>query len=277
MKKILVPTDFSSCANNAAELALKIAQKANARVEFLHILVTPIDWVALDIRKESQYPEIKKQIGHAKAELGQWVKRAKELGITGVKVISFTQGNEEIVNHAQNHGHDLIVMGSHGASGLKELVMGSNAQKVVQEARTPVLIVKENLKKLNIRNMVFASTFLEDVHQSFHLIIDFADLMEAYNNLLYVNVPEQFEESHESESRMKSFLTRCPRGTCSINVFNAETPEKGILQFAEDRGMDLIALVTHGRKGIKGLFASSLTEKLVNHSALPVLSVNIEI
>jgi K+-sensing histidine kinase KdpD len=168
-------------------------------------------------------------------------------------------------------------MGSHGASGLKELVMGSNAQKVVQEARTPVLIVKENLKELNIRNMVFASTFLEDVHQPFHLIIDFADLMEAYNNLLYVNVPEQFEESQESESRMKSFLTRCPRGTCSINVFNAETPEKGILQFAEDRGMDVIAIVTHGRKGIKGLFASSLTEKIVNHSALPVLSVNMQV
>ena len=277
MKKILIPTDFSPCANNAAELALHIAQKANAEIEFLHILVTPIDWVALDIRKESQYPEIKKQIGHAKSELAKWVKRAKALGLESGRVLTFSQGSEEIVNHAENHGHDLIVMGSHGASGLKELVMGSNAQKVVQEAKTPVLIIKEDLKKLKFENMVFASTFLEDVHQPFHLIIDFADLMEAYNNLLYVNVPEQFEESQESESRMKSFLTRCPRGTCSINVFNAETPEKGILQFAEDRGMDIIAIVTHGRKGIKGLFASSLTEKLVNHSALPILSVNMQV
>lgn len=277
MKKILVPTDFSPCANNAANLALQIAEKANAEIEFLHILVTPIDWVALDIRKESQYPEVKKQIGHAKSELSKWVKRAKGLGLQSGKVLTFTQGSEEIVNHAESHGHDLIVMGSHGASGLKELVMGSNAQKVVQEAKTPVLIIKENVKKLNIKNMVFASTFLEDVHRPFHQIIDFADLMEAYNNLLYVNVPKQFEESQESESRMKNFLTRCPRGTCGINVFNAETPEKGILQFAEDRGMDVIAIVTHGRKGIKGLFASSLTEKLVNHSPLPVLSVNIQV
>jgi nucleotide-binding universal stress UspA family protein len=276
MKKILVPTDFSPCANNAAELALQIAQKANANIDFLHILVTPIDWVVLDIRKESQYPEVKKQIGHAKSELIKWVKRAKGLGLKSGKVLTFTQGSEEIVNHAESHSHDLIVMGSHGASGLKELVLGSNAQKVVEEAKTPVLIVKENVKKLNIKNMVFASTFLEDVHRPFHQIIDFADLMEAYNNLLYVNVPKSFEESQESESRMKSFLTRCPRGTCSINVFNAETPEKGILQFAEDRGMDVIAIVTHGRKGIKGLFASSLAEKLVNHSAVPILSVNMQ-
>ena len=73
---------------------------------------------------------------------------------------------------------------------------------------------------------------------------------------------------------MKSFLEECPRGTCSINVYNDTSPEIGILHFAEDKEMDLIAVVTHGKKG---LFQTSLTERLVNHSPLPVLSVNIQL
>lgn len=271
MKKILVPTDFSDCANNAATIALQIAQSADAQIDFFHILVTPIDWVKLDIQKEKQYPEIKQQIGYAKSELNRWRNAAQQLGLKSEKILTFSQGTEVIVEHAQSHQYDLIVMGSHGASGLKEAFIGSNTQKLILAAATPVLIIKDRVEKLEVKNIVFASTFVEEVHHPFHHIIDFADLMNAHINLLYINAPNHFEESKKSEGRMKSFLNKCPRGTCSINVYNDFSPEKGILHFAADRTMDLIAVVTHGKRG---LFQSSLTERLVNHSQLPILSVN---
>lgn len=271
MKKILVPTDFSDCANSAAQSAIQIAQSANAQIDFFHILVTPIDWVKLDIQKEKQYPEIKRKIGHAKSELEKWRKTAEQSGLKSEKILTFSQGTEIIIEHAQSHDYDLIVMGSHGASGLKETFIGSNTQLLVRKAATPVLIIKENVEKLELQNIAFASTFVEEVHQPFHHIIDFADLMKAHINLLYINTPNHFEKSKKSEGRMKEFLDKCPRGTCSINVYNDLSPEAGILHFAEDKVMDLIAVVTHGKRG---LFQSSLTERLVNHSSLPVLSVN---
>jgi nucleotide-binding universal stress UspA family protein len=272
MRKILVPTDFSDCAGNAAKVALQIAQKAKAQVDFLHILVTPIDWVSLDLQKEKRYPEVKKKIGLAKFVLQKWMKRAQRLGLESENTLTFSQGTEAIVRYAQDHQYDLIVMGSHGASGFKEAVLGSNAQRLVTEATTPVLIIKNKIEEFKIENILFSSTFKEDVHHPFHHIIDFADLMKAQINLLFVNDRKHFEESRKSENRMKSFLDKCPRGTCSINVYNDSSPETGILHFAEDRKIDLIAIVTHGKKG---LFQSGLTERLVNHSQLPVLSVNI--
>ena len=82
--------------------------------------------------------------------------------------------------------------------------------------------------------------------------------MKTQINLFYINDRKNFKESRKSENRMKSFLEKCPRGTCSINVYNDNSPEAGILHFAEDRDIDLIAIVTHGKKG---LFQSRLTER----------------
>lgn len=271
MKRILVPTDFSDCANSAANAAIQIAKVANAQIDFFHILVTPIDWVKLDIKKEKQYPEVKKKIGYAKSELEKWKRVAQQSGLKSEKILTFSQGTEIIVEHAQSHKYDLIVMGSHGISGLKEAIMGSNTQKLVREATTPVLVIKEQVKEFKVKNIVFASTFIEEVHHPFRHIIAFADLMKTHIHLLYINDPNHFEESKTSESRMKGFLEKCPRGTCSINVYNDFSPEKGILHFAENRAVDLIAVVTHGKRGF---FKSSLTERLVNHSSLPILSVN---
>lgn len=272
MKKILVPIDFSDCADNAAVVALQIAQKASAQIDFFHSLVTPIDWVKLDIQKEKRYPETMKKISRAKSMLRNWVNDAQQLGLKSESILTFSQGTESIELQAQSHQYDLIVMGSHGASGLKEALIGSYTQKLVRESSTPVLIIKAGVEEFKVEKIAFVSTFEEDVHHSFNHIIAFANLMEAHINLLYVNVPRHFEESRKSEAKMRDFLEKCPRGTCSINVYNDTSPEAGFFHFSEDRNIDLIAIVTHGKKG---LFRSSLTERLVNHSALPILSVNI--
>ncbi len=59
MKNILVPTDFSDCAKAAEDIALEFAKKANAKIHFLHLLMTPVDWVKLSLEKEKLYPETK--------------------------------------------------------------------------------------------------------------------------------------------------------------------------------------------------------------------------
>ena len=100
----------------------------------------------------------------------------------------FDVGREEIIKHIPFHHHDFVVMGSHGASGAKELFVGSNAQKVLRDATVPVLIIKEK-SKWPVKNVVFASNFEEDVIEPFRTVVNFADLNESNIHLLYVNVP----------------------------------------------------------------------------------------
>lgn len=273
MKNILVPTDFSNCARAAESIALELALKAKAEIHFLHIADTPVDWVKLPLEKEKLFPETLALIAHAKSELFELKKRAENLGLEVKTYLTFNESRKGIDAHIKQHHHDFVVMGSHGASGLKTLI-GSNAQKVVRYSPAPVLIVKEQVQPFKVDNIVFASTFQIDVHKPFQKILEFADLMDAEIHLLNVNMPFHFQESDKAEEKMKAFLEDCPRGTCSINIYNAHNEERGIRKFAESINADLIAMTTHGKTGFLKMISPSITESLVNHSTIPVLSVN---
>jgi nucleotide-binding universal stress UspA family protein len=274
MKNILVPTDFSDCAKAAEDIGFKIAKKANAEIHFLHLLTTPTDWVKLTLEKEKLYPETKAKIGTAKNELNELRKRAKKAGVVSKEFLVFDKNKVEITDHIEHHKHDFIIMGSHGTHGIKE-VLGSNTQKVVRNAKVPVLVLKDKLSDINFKNIVFASTFQEDVHQSFHKVIEFADLMGAQIHLLNVNLPFHFIESDEAEENMNVFMKSCPRGNCTINIYNALNEERGIQKFAKKINADVISLTTHGKSGFMKMISPSITESLVNHSSFPILSVNI--
>ncbi len=276
MHNILIPTDFSPISVNAVNIALQIAEKAGAEVHFLHGIATPIDWERLKLQKENRYPELKHQIGHAKGELSKLVNKAEALGLKAKQFLYFNKGREDLIEHVRHHHHDFMVMGSHGAKGIREFFIGSNTQKMIRDAPCPVLVVKQEPIK-TINRIVFASNFHNDVQQPFNKVVELADLMSAEIHLLYVNMPFQFEETDQSKANMQHFLKRCPRGgTCSMNIYNALKEDRGIQKFAEEIHADLIALTTHGRKGFMRMIAPSITESLVNHSKIPVLSVNID-
>lgn len=274
MKNILVPTDFSDCARAAEDIGLEIANKANAEIHFLHIINTPVDWVNLSIEKESLYPETKEEIGLAKYELDELVRRAEKMGLKVKQFLTFNKGRVEIDQHIKHHKHDFVVMGSHGTEGFREIT-GSNTQKVARYSPSPVLVIKKKSKKFEVKNIVFASTFEEDVNLPFQKIIAFADLMNAQIHLLYVNMPFQFKETDEAEANMQAFLEKYPRGNCTINIFNALNEERGIQKFAKNINADVIALTTHGKTGFMKMISPSITESLINHSDIPILSVNI--
>lgn len=274
MKNILIPTDFSNCARAAEDIGLDIAKKSNSEIHFLHLLNTPVDWAKLPLKKEELYPDTKEQIGYAKNELNKLVRRAEKMGLKVQEFLVYDKGNEEIYQHTTHHQHDFIIMGSHGINGFKEIV-GSNAQKVVRNSNVPVMVIKEKPKKFDIQNIVFASTFKENVDPSFHKVVEFADLMKAQIHLLNVNLPYNFKETDEAESDMQAFLEKCPRGTCKTHIYNALNEERGIQKFAERINADLIAMTTHGKSGFLRLMAPSITESIINHSKKPVLSVNI--
>jgi len=276
MKNILVPTDFSDCARVAEEMGLEIAKKANAEIHFLHLLATPTDWLKLSLQKEKLYPETKAKIGLARNALNELNKKAEKAGIQSKEFLVFDEDREEIEKHISHHQHDFIVMGSHGAKGFKELI-GSNTQKVVRNSPAPVLVVKNRPGNFEVKNIVFASTFQEEVHQSFQKIIEFAELMKAKIHLLNVNMPFHFKETDEAEADMQAFLKKCARGTCSINIYNALNEERGIQKFAESINADVIAMTTHGKTGFIKMLSPSITESLVNHSDIPVLSVNVNV
>lgn len=273
MKHILIPTDFSDCANYALEVAGVIAKKTDATLHIVHVYERPLQNLrnaTLDVKANSA---ILKQIDEQLENLSdmpylQGVKLDRHI----LPDVSIT----DIVENSEFSNADLIVMGSHGASGWKELLVGSNTEKIVRIANAPVLTIKKKHDNFKLEDMVFASTFYTEVESVFPKIKAFADVFDATIHLLKVVTRTHFETSMLSKKLMTDFAKKFDLKKYTINTFNDDDLEDGIIHFSESINADMISLTTHGRTGISHLINGSLAEDVVNHINRPVLSVKIK-
>ncbi len=142
-EQILVPYDASSYANHAFDDALKIAEKFGSKITVLTVLGTKVEQstgISLERAIEIQegYEDVATKI------LKDLEGLAKEIGVEfSFKVIYEPSRYKGIVNFSNSNSMDLIVMGSHGRSGIKKALLGSVASGVVEHANCPVLIIKK--------------------------------------------------------------------------------------------------------------------------------------
>ena len=141
--RILVPTDFSEPSDAALECARVVAAKFGASLHLLHVVEAPFVTGLGSEMFIAESPAVQAELfEEAKARLAH---RAASAGNSGVKVSTEIIGGtsaRSIVDYANHRGMNLIVMGTHGRSGMAHLLMGSVAEKVVRNAPCPVLTVR---------------------------------------------------------------------------------------------------------------------------------------
>ncbi len=274
MKKILVPTDFSKEAENAIKIAAKLAKKHDCELILLHLLDQQL-YSYSDSSNSSQLPEALFFMQLAHKEFENITNKPYLKGITVHEMIDFKEVELGVMEISKEHNIDLVVMGSQGASGLKELFVGSTAEKVVRYSDTPVLVVKNDQPNFHIDDFVFASDFNEDNKESYKKAVKLAKTFNAKIHLLMVNTIGNFTTTASARVRITEFIKDVSFDNYTINIYNDETPEKGILNFSQIMGADLIGISTHGRQGLSHFFNGSLSEDLVNHAQKPVITFRI--
>ena len=273
MKRILVPTDFSPQAENALKVAAQIAVKNKAEIYLEHSLDLPSHLAVGG--SGSAKPESLYFIRLAEKNFTELLKREYLFDIDVHEAI----GHDEIYNDVKlavkEKEIDLIVMGLHGTSGFKEMFIGSNAEKVVRTSEIPVLVIKNEHDIFDVKDFVFATDFSEECRKPFASAQKFAKDVGAKIHLLYVNTPSDFRTSEDADQIMKKFLTGMGAENYSLNIYNDTSVEKGILGFAKKIGAQLIGMSTHDRKGLSHFFNGSVSEDLVNHANMPVITFKI--
>jgi len=143
-KNILVPYDFTNFGDKAFEKAMEIAKKFDSKLTLLTVIGSDIDTSGMDwVRAQEVYDE---EENKTKAKLSKIKDSNKYDHVdVSVKIIHNPSVVDGILAFAENNDIDLIVMGSHGRSGFKKLVLGSVASGVVTKARCPVLIIKSSI------------------------------------------------------------------------------------------------------------------------------------
>lgn len=274
MKKIIVPIDFSKHSEYALKTAALLAKKYDLTVYALHML----DLQEFSI---SESPSSHQEKGVfflklAEKKFKSFLAKEYLKDVHLVPIIKHYKVFSEVNKVAEEVNADLVIMGSHGATGLKEFFVGSNTEKVIRYANLPVLIVKNEIKDISFNNIVIATDFSEEAIPAFKNTLQALDFLQAKKHILYVNLPnEKFKTTPEMETMANNFLTKAEGNIdrlINVNFVCAKSIENGILSFANVSGADLIVTITHGRKGISHIFEGSISEDLSNHAALPIMT-----
>ena len=275
MKRILVPVDFSEEAKCAVKTAANIARKTGSDIYLLHMVDLPEGIIDAQSGTDNSSPAsiLYMQKIHERFDD---IKNSPELeGLNVSEKVHFEKTFDGVIEESKKDNIDLIVMGSSGATGLKEIIVGSNTEKVVRHSKVPVLVVKKNADDLDIKHIVFASDFGDESKNRFQDLIDFAKIFDATLHLLYVNTPHNFNTTKDINEKISNFVDDFTLDKFDITIYNDISVEKGILNFANDIDADLIALNTHGRSGLSQLFNGSVGQELANHALKPVLTFKI--
>jgi len=274
MKRILVPTDFSQHAEDALKVAAQIAKKDNSEIIILHMLELPHQMNDAILGGKS-IPETMLFMKKANEMLDEIASRSYLDGIPVTEIAKIDRPIHGISQVSKDYEIDLIVMGSHGSSGIQELLIGSNTEKVVRNSEIPVLFIKKEILNFNAANIVFASDFTSETKKPFEKLLAFTRFFESKIHLVTICTPNSFKPTHVIENTMNEFVSEFNLTNYSTYIYNDTNIEKGIINFSNSINADIIGMCTHGRTGFAHFFNGSISEGLVNHAIKPVITFKI--
>lgn len=274
MNKILVPTDFSEQAENALRVAAILARKHDAEIYLLHMMEIPMQHADPGSAR-SDIPEAIFFMKLAHQRFSNVMKKEYLKDIKVHETVEFHEAFDGIMEISKKYECDVIIMGSSGADGLKEIFIGSNTEKVVRHSEIPVLVIKNEIPNFEVQKFVFATDLDTETIHTFKVAVDFAYKLGAKVELVMVNTPGKFITTRDIDLKLEVYTQGIDKSNYHFSVYNDVSVEAGITNYAHKIDADLIGISTHGRQGLAHFINGSLSEDLVNHSKTPIVTFKI--
>ncbi len=295
LQKILVTTDFSAQSLPAVRYALALGGKTGAAVTLLHVVETASSMSGLEAvllaRTDAEVAEL------ARTKLEAFAQREAKGAGKITTVVRTGKPFHEISLVAGERAADLIVIATHGHTGLKRVWLGSTAERVVRHAPCPVLTVptrdlpkrpgpasafrlKKILVPIDFSNLsqdalpyaaLLAKKFGAEVIL-LHVVQLFPMDRLLGGELISQTIVPAIQQAEIDLARMAADLSAATGGKVS-GVAREGTPHEAICQTAKSLKADLVVLTTHGYSGLKHVWLGSTAERVVRHASCPVLAV----
>lgn len=281
MKKILVPVDFSEVSRNAVMVAGQIVEITGGEVELLHVVEVPNDGL---YDKEGNLVDDQDgnlavfQRKHT-AESDQMKAFVEKLPFAVKHTIRQGFITDEVAHYTHDHAIDLIVVGTKGAKGLREIISGSETQHIVRKATVPVLSVMYmpggipgGVGSVPYRNALVVHDFKKPVEQNMGVL---REMCKHFNTTIHLfTVREKVSAATEQQIRqnMEAFAQLNKLERVEYHIQLEDDVEEGVRDFAGQHQMDMVCIGTHGRDGLMHWIKGSIAEDLVNHCFRPVMT-----
>jgi nucleotide-binding universal stress UspA family protein len=296
LRKLVVPLDFSPQSPLALKYAGALAQKAGAVVELLFVVEPAAFYSGVeDSPLAVDNPRLTKA---ARKQLQEHAARLTASGVETRVAIRVGKAFAEICAHAKELKADLIVISTHGYSGMERVLMGSTAEQVVRRAPCAVLALRLDARAGGVRREPHADVphlrrvlapvdFSEPSRRALNYAVDFARKFGSHLTVFHVSFsippPRRLAAFarglevglfKEAQRDIAKLVKEVVPDSMSVNIeVVAGSPRNGILQAAERTNADLIVIATQGRRGLERWFMGSTAEHTVRYAPCPVLVV----
>lgn len=279
MKKILVPTDFSTCANNAVNFAVQTAKFLPLEITLLHSFEISdssyINYVGLD--KEYN----RALLNDLHAELTAYQKSIKETEGISVDIhLSVTPLLEAILKVTEEKNIDLIVMGTLGASGLKEKLWGSKTADLINKTKVPIMVIPHEYQwKKPAKFLLAINNFEEDpevLNPLFKLAAAYQARVEVVTyteeNLKASTHIEEVRKIWQYEGRLKEAYQD---DTLTVTNISGSEFEETLQLYIKEKKIDVLTMITYQQEKsfLQRLFSSGFTKRMSYHTTIPLLVI----
>lgn len=259
MKKIIVPTDFTSVADAAIQYAVEISKTLSTKVYTLHIVKT-VD-----------------ELNDARTRMQEQNKKLAP----GVEVETIARvGNifDDIPKVAAEEQAELVVMGTHGLRGM-QFIVGSHALRVISECPVPVVIVQEKTNiSARLEDLIVPLDLKSETKQTLKVAADIAERFKAHVHLISPNETDEFLQNRilRNVGYAEGYLeTRDVPYTSLTTKAGPSGFVKEMIQYAKDKSIDMICILNKADENLIHAFGIDSEQKIItNDPAIPVLIMN---
>ncbi|MFM2369205.1 MAG: hypothetical protein RL619_1505 [Bacteroidota bacterium] len=273
MKKILFPTDFSDVSNNAFIYALKLAESINAEIITLHVYQLPqANYINIseylhevyDVTELSNFENYKDEVPILRSIAEK--NNLEHIKISHVLIL----GNliHEIKKITKEETIDFVVMGTKGATGLKETFLGTVATKVMNDVKTVVLAIPEHCRYQPIKKILFVTQFRTEDIDSLERVRGLAKVFKAHIDCLRV------QKSHYENDDIEDWNQIVNNQDILLHSITGNDVEGIILNFIELHKINMIVMHVYHKNFFEKLFQISLSKKLAFHVNVPILAIH---
>lgn len=278
MKRILVPTDFSETASTATDFAVQTSKVFPANITLLHSyeITSSFSTDYLGVNREftlNMLNDIENQLD----DLRRTINSQDDVEVD--TFISTHPLNKAIEKAAEEKKSDLIVMGTLGASGLKEKIWGSRTSSVIGETKVPVMVIPHDYSWKKPRKILFATNQFQKNEKILNYIFELAGLYMANVQVtVFTDADDDKAEvylSHKREiAEYEDFLkSKYNENTLIATHITGTDFEETVQDYIEQNDIDILVMVTWQAGFWRRLFNPSMTRRMSYNTKIPLLAI----
>ena len=177
-----------------------------------------------------------------------------------------------ILSIAEEKEVDLIIMGTKGAKGLTEIIMGSNTASVIEKAKCPVIAIPKGVRFKQIKKITYASDYHKSDIGALKKLLEIAKPFNAQINILHVSSIELEKEKDLMKKFMAEVNDKIDYFNLSFQILGGDDVEKELENYLQEDNCDLLVMATHHRDLMDRIFGKSFTKKMAFHTKIPLMA-----